>query len=101
MASDYKILWTQNAIADLEAILSYLEKEWSKKEIDRFKALLSKQLDFIQKNPKLFPVSNYKTALRKAVLSKQTILFYEIQDRHIFQVHLFNTSRDTDRLKRK
>lgn len=30
MASDSKILWTQNAISDLEAILSYLEKEWSK-----------------------------------------------------------------------
>jgi len=48
------------------------------RELSKFKSKLSKQLDLIQKNPRLFPISEVQPRLRKAVLSKQTTIFYEL-----------------------
>lgn len=53
MASDYKLFWSDEAIAILESILDYLNDKWSKKEIINFKKQLTKQLDY------LLPIQNY------------------------------------------
>ena len=75
---DFKIIWTNEAINNLEEILDYLHTNWSQREINHFKNILSKQISLIQQFPKMFPVSEYNKDLRKAVLSKQTTLFYKI-----------------------
>ena len=72
---DYKLFWSKESISNLESILSYLESEWTDKEIDNFKRKFSKQLELIEKNPRLFPISDVQPRLRKAVLSKQTTIF--------------------------
>jgi len=77
---DYKLFWSKESISNLESILSYLESEWTDKEIDNFKRKLSKQLELIEKNPRLFPISDVQPRLRKAVLSKQTTIFYELKE---------------------
>ena len=76
MASDYKIFWTDEAINNLEDTLDYLNNRWTQREIDNFKRRLSKQIGLIQQSPGLFPISQYNSRLRKAVLSKQTTIFY-------------------------
>ncbi|MFW6309478.1 MAG: type II toxin-antitoxin system RelE/ParE family toxin [Prolixibacteraceae bacterium] len=96
---DYKILWTHQAIHDLEEILDYLEIQWSQKEIEKFKNKLSKQLELIQRFPKMFPISGHNPKLRKAVLSKQTTLFYQIENQIIFLVYLFVNYQDINRIK--
>ena len=48
---DYKIFWSDEAQDNLRGIISYLESEWSEKELISFKKKLSKQLDLIAKNP--------------------------------------------------
>jgi len=74
---DYKLFWSKESISNLDSILAYLESEWTNREIANFKRKLSKQLELIEKNPRLFPVSDVQPRLRKAVLSKQTTIFYE------------------------
>lgn len=98
MASNYKIYWTAEAINNLESILSYLSNFWTQREIENFKVKLSKQLNLIQQNPFLFPVSTYNPRLRKAVLSKQIIVFYEISQGRIYLIYLFNTKKDSHNL---
>lgn len=78
MDSEYKIYWTDEAINNLESILDYLEHRWTQHEIDNFRKKLGKQIDLIEKNPRLFPLSDYNKRLRKAVLSKHTTIFYEL-----------------------
>lgn len=99
MDSDYKIFWTNEAINNLESILDYLNRSWTQREIDNFKKKLSKQIDLIEKNPKLFPLSDYNPRLRKAVMSKQTTIFYELSGTVIYLVYLFNNKQDIDRIK--
>lgn len=77
---DYKLFWTDEAIKSLEEIPDYLINKWSQKKVDNFKIKLSRQIDLILINPRMFPVSTYNTRLLKAVLSKQTTMFYELRD---------------------
>lgn len=95
---DYKLFWTEEAIKDLEGILQYLESRWTKKEIDNFKKKLSRQTELILIFPRMFPVSEYNTNLRKAVLSKQTTVFYKIEARVIYLVHIFVNHQNTDKI---
>jgi plasmid stabilization system protein ParE len=96
---DYKIFWTGEAIRNLEEIIEYLYARWTKRELDNFKAKLSKQIDLISTNPKLFPVSTFQPRLRKAVLSKQTSIFYEVKNDTIYLVYIFVNYKSTDKLK--
>ena len=96
---DYKIFWSDESLKNLEDILSYLETEWTEREVSIFKKKLSRQLDLIQKNPKLFPVSDFQPRLRKAVLSKQTTIFYEIKGYENQIAYLFNNRMDIRRIK--
>jgi plasmid stabilization system protein ParE len=99
MAYDYKLFWSDEAINNLESILDYLHSRWTQREIDKFKKQLSKQLDLITNNPKLFPKSDYNPRLRKAVLSKQTTIFYEISGTTINLVYLFNNRQDIQKIQ--
>ncbi len=99
MVYDYQLFWSDEAINNLESILGYLQIRWTSREVDQFKIRLSKQLDLIVHNPKLFPKSDYNPKLRKAVLSKQTTLFYEISGTTITLVYLFNNQQDIQIIK--
>jgi plasmid stabilization system protein ParE len=98
MDSEYKIYWTEEAISNLESILDYLKSNWTQREINNFKKKLGKQIDLIEKNPKLFPISGYNNRLRKAVLSKQTIIFYELSGQVIYLIYLFNSKQSIKKI---
>jgi plasmid stabilization system protein ParE len=99
MAFDYKILWTDEAINNLNSILDYISSRWTHREVIVFKKSLSKQISLIEQNPKLFPVSQYNPRLRKSVLSKQTTIFYELSGQIIYLVYIFCSIQDAGRLK--
>ena len=99
MDSDCKVVWTDEAIDNLEAILDYLDHVWTQREVDNFKKKLGKKIELIEQNPKIFPVSAYNPRLRKAVLSRQTIIFYEIADHVINFIYLFNSKQDIQRIE--
>ncbi len=99
MACDYKLFWSDEAIINLESILDYLQSRWTQREVDKFKNQLGKQLNLITSNPKLFPISDYNPRLRKAVLSKQTTIFYEVSENRINVVYIFDNRQDIQKLK--
>tara|TARA_R110000868_G_scaffold133885_2_gene345665 strand:+ start:185 stop:484 length:300 start_codon:yes stop_codon:yes gene_type:complete len=99
MGSEFQIIWSDEAISNLERILDYLERKWTEREINRFKELLSRQLELIQNNPELFPKSTTQQLLRKAVLSKQTSIYYLIREQSIYLVYLFDNRMSPKRLR--
>ena len=42
MKSGYKILWTDNALQELEATLNYLKEKWTAKELKNLAVALEK-----------------------------------------------------------
>jgi len=95
----YKLFWTEEAIQNLKNIIYYLTNEWTLREVDNFKEKLSKQIDLIKKYPRMFPVSTVQPRLRKAVLSKQTSIFYEISDNEIYLTYIHVNHKNSERLK--
>lgn len=96
---DYKLYWSEESIENLKTILDEIKFMWSDKEVNIFKEKLSHQLDLIIQYPYMFPRSNYNQRLRKAVLSKQTTIFYEIKDSIIYLAFLHLNKKDVNRIK--
>jgi len=96
---DYKIHWTRESIRNLEQILDYLINKWTQREVDNFKQKLSEQLDLIADNPYMFPISRYNGRLRKAVLSKQTTVYYEVKENTIYIAYQFVNRQDSNKLR--
>jgi len=96
---NYRILWTDEAIRNLEQILNYIATNWTDKEVDKFKIKLSAQLNIISKFPNIFPSSNTTPRLRKAVLTRQTIIFYEVREQVIYIAYMFDSRQNLERIK--
>lgn len=97
----YKLIWTKEAVDNLEKILSYLEEKWTERETQQFKKRLSKQLELILQFPEMFPVSTYNPKLRKAVLSKQTTLFYKLDGERLYLVSIFVNLQDIGKIEKR
>ncbi|AKP50911.1 type II toxin-antitoxin system RelE/ParE family toxin [Cyclobacterium amurskyense] len=95
----YKLRWSDESVKNLEDILDDIKFKWTDKEVDNFKSKLSHQLDLIVQNPYMFPVSTIKNGLRKAVLSKQTTIFYQIIDDIVYLTYLHINKKDIDKIK--
>ncbi|MDZ7741039.1 MAG: type II toxin-antitoxin system RelE/ParE family toxin [Bacteroidota bacterium] len=96
---DYKLRWSNESVKNLEDILDDIKFKWTDKEVDNFKSKLSHQLDLIVQNPYMFPASTIKNGLRKAVLSKQTTIFYEIMDDIVYLAYLHINKMDINIIK--
>ena len=99
MASDSKIIWSDESLKNLDEILSYLNREWSQTETNAFIANLFKFIDLISSNPELFPRSDFNPSLRRAVMSKQTSIFYKAESGVIHLVSIFNNRKSIERIK--
>lgn len=95
----YRIIWSEEAVKNLENVLDYLNRRWTQREVNNFKVKLSRLLDIISQNPRLFPISEFQPRLRKAVLSRQTTVFYEFKDRTVFLVYIFNNAQNPSKIK--
>ncbi|MCG8701026.1 MAG: type II toxin-antitoxin system RelE/ParE family toxin [Bacteroidales bacterium] len=96
---DYKLRWSVEAVKNLEEILDNIKSRWTNKEVLKFKNKLGHQLDLIVQNPFMFPISSIKESLRKAVLSKQTTVFYQVKDNIIFITYLHINKKDTNKFR--
>lgn len=94
----YKIYWSEEAVRNLDEILIYLISRWTSKEINKFKNKLAKQLELIGHNPLLFPVSQYKPELRKAVLTRQTTIYYQLRNDTVYLAYLFVNKKDISKI---
>lgn len=95
---DYKLYWSDESIENLKAILDDMKSTWTDKEVTNFKDKLIHQLGLIIQFPYMFPRSDYNPRLRKAVLSKQTTIFYEIKDSFIYLAFLHLNKKDINRI---
>lgn len=99
MPNGYKLIWSDNALEDLQGILKYLQEKWTEKEIRKFSKKLDTRLNLISTNPLLFPSSHLKKNLRRSVLTYQTTIYYRITGKVVHIVSLFDTRQNPKKLK--
>lgn len=73
-----EVKWTPQAEKGLENVLSYLDSNWSVKEILSLKHKIQRAIELIKINPEIFPKSKIKSNLHKAVIDKNNYLIYRV-----------------------
>lgn len=73
-----KIHWTPQAEKGLDAVLEYLEKEWTIREILQLEERINKIISQIIIYPTLFPKSKKNKQLHKALVDKNNYFVYRI-----------------------
>jgi plasmid stabilization system protein ParE len=99
MRSGYKILWSDRAVIDLQNILNYLLNKWTEKEVRNFVKKLDNRLELIAVNPRLFPNTNKRKNVRRSVLIRQTVIYYETSNNAIKIVTLFDPRQNPKKLR--
>ncbi|MBI1768124.1 MAG: type II toxin-antitoxin system RelE/ParE family toxin [Bacteroidetes bacterium] len=99
MKSGYKLFWSDKALADLQNIINYLIENWTQKEIQNFARRLDKRLELIVINPRLFPKTAKRREVRKSVLTKHAVIYYETKGNVVSIITLFDPRQNPKKLK--
>ena len=100
MDSEMEVVWSAKARVTYFRILDYLDQNWTKKEIIQFNERTQLVIGAILKNPGIFPDSDKKKNIRKALIDKNNLLFYKIDLFHhkIYLLTFFDSRQDPKRL---
>lgn len=98
MKSGYDIVWTPNALKELDQTIEYLKNNFSEKEIKKLAEKTENTLSLISKNPNLFPVSENHN-IHKAVLLKYNSMYYRIKNENIEILSFFPNRQSPDKRK--
>ncbi len=95
-----EVVITSRAQTEIQTILEYLEIKWNEKTKRKFANKINSIMIQIVKNPELFPVSTVNKKIRKAVVSRQSSLFYHFNNKYIVVVSLFDTRQNPSKIKK-
>jgi len=100
MKNTFRVVWSEESLANLRGIFDYLHARWTIREIKNFSKLLDKKLKLIWDNPLLFPLSEKLTNIRRCVVSKQTTIYYRVEQAEIHIISVFDNRKDPEKLRR-
>ncbi|TRX01663.1 type II toxin-antitoxin system RelE/ParE family toxin [Flavobacterium gawalongense] len=91
------IIWSDDAVDDVLENIDYLEKHWTKKEVDTFSEEIDAVLDKLSVGNLTFKPCGYKNTYEVPII-KQITLYYQVQDNDILLVRFWNNYRNPDNL---
>lgn len=77
-----EIRWTTEAQATYQKVITYLEENWTDKEVGNFITISNKIISFISENPLMFRKSN-KNNVHEALITKHNLLLYRVKPNQI------------------
>ncbi len=93
-----RIDWTTEAEFTYDAIVFYLEQEWSEREVKNFISRVNEVLKLISKNPMLYKRSKQK-GIHEAVVSKHNTLYYRVKTESIDLLNFWDNRQSSEKLK--
>ena len=97
MTSGFRILWTENALAELEATIAFLETNWTEKELRNLAIEIEKAIDLLSRNPLLFQPSDLNLTVRRVVVAKKNTLYYRINDNTVEVLSFFSNRQNPNK----
>ncbi len=88
------INWSEEAKVEFDQIIAFLSYRWTEKEVQNFILKTESVLKAISLQPYLYPESHYKQ-IRKAVITKQTSVYYLIREHEIYLVTFWDNRQDS------
>ena len=101
MKNGYKILWTDNAIKELQKTVEYLEEHWTEKELKNLATNLETTLNIISQNPYIFQASDIKKDVRRAVILSLNTMYYRTYENDVHILSFFSNRQNPKKRKLK
>ncbi len=90
------VKWSEEARIEFERILNFLSNRWTEKEVQQFILKTESFISVIAILPYSYPKSNYRY-IRKAVITKQTSVFYLIRNQEIYLISFWDNRQNPTR----
>jgi plasmid stabilization system protein ParE len=91
------IIWSDDAVDDVLENIDYLEKHWTKKEVDTYSEEIDAVLEKLSVGNITFKPSEYRNTYEVPIVPQIT-LYYQVQDNDVLLVRFWNNYRDKDNL---
>lgn len=101
MKNGYEIVWSDFALNELQNTITYLEENWTKRELRILASRLESTLSLISKNPFIFQSSEIKKDLRRVIILKHNTLYYRLKNNKIEIISFFSNRQSPQRRKLK
>jgi plasmid stabilization system protein ParE len=88
-----KIIWTPEAIASNDAVVDYLQENWTSKEIRKYFEKLNAVIKHISLYPEAFRLSG-KEDVREALITKNNLLLYRVAGNTLFLLYFWDTRKN-------
>lgn len=72
----YEVQWTERSLSNALGFKEYIKRKFNKKGIVRFEGLLRQFENTVSNFPTLYPESHKQKSLRRAVVHKNTTIYY-------------------------
>lgn len=99
MKSGYKVVWTDHALDELRQTISYIEQNFSEREIQRLANKIESTLALIATNPTIFPESQHRKGVRRVIILRLNSLYYRVENRNIEILSFFSNRQDPKTLE--
>jgi plasmid stabilization system protein ParE len=87
----FNIIFSEKAKSNIEKIADYLDEEWSENVKLKFLTDISKAVNQLAIMPFMFPSSNKMEGLRRCVVNRHTVLYYQINKEIIEVINVKGT----------
>ena len=94
---NYTVVWSAEAETTYTDIVTFLEEHWSEKQVLQFTERSEEVIGFIEANPMMYPHSKTKD-VHRAVLSKQTSLYYYVTGKVVILLSFEGNRQDPDKI---
>jgi plasmid stabilization system protein ParE len=90
----YQIIISDEVFDSLNSIVLYLETKWSKKIAKNFLLIFYEKVDALAIRPNIGKRTIKNPAIRKILITKHNMLYYEVTDNSIELLSIFYTVQD-------
>lgn len=98
MKSGYEIVWSDQALKELEETIEYLKQNFTNKELRKLAVDIERNLDIISENPLIFSRTE-RFDIRKVVIAKFNTLYYKIENEKIEIISFFSNRQNPSNRK--
>ena len=95
-----EVVITPRAKIEIQNVFDYLESKWNEKTKKKFSNNIKSIINLILENPELFPVSGINKKIRRAVISKQSSLYYHFDNKHIIVLSVFDNRQNPTKINK-
>ena len=95
----YKVIISDEVFNSLNSVTAYLEARWSKRVAQNFLLTFYEKVDAIIKHPNIGKRTIKNPAIRKLLITKHNMLYYEVSGSTIHLLTIFFTIQDPGKNK--